>query len=360
MKVLTIGRATGNDIVITDSKASRNHLQIVQSDNGQISVIDLGSTNGTYVNGQRIHGERPISPGDTLRIGDTTLPWQSYFSPQATPMPPTQHPTPQPWPQGGKSKKNLWLYIIIGALTLLLVGGVITWTVISGKNKEQDADKDLTNQILKEEVDLLRKDAEKAQNDYETALAEAKRTGSAQAKRTADSLKAVAKLKNTGYQKKQTELEGKTKELQTENEKLKKQIEELQKQKQTTPTNTTTASNKTSASNEPQETEDLKKRFYDEVDKIKNDYNKLSVACNKLNVKMAHGATTNKKLENTAQKLKDEFDNLKNDTERQNWITKISTAQSAKKIDEQTLSTSTDPNTSSEKQNTNSANTSKN
>ena len=57
MKVLTIGRSQENDIVINDAKVSRIHLQLVISDDGTYSVVDLNSANGTYVNGERISGE---------------------------------------------------------------------------------------------------------------------------------------------------------------------------------------------------------------------------------------------------------------------------------------------------------------
>lgn len=80
MKVVTIGRSEQNDIVINDYKASRHHLQIVQQDNGQYSLVDFGSTNGTFVNGQRVFGQISLNPTDIVRIGSTTLPWRNYFN----------------------------------------------------------------------------------------------------------------------------------------------------------------------------------------------------------------------------------------------------------------------------------------
>ena len=78
MKVITIGRSTeNNDIVVNDEKVSRNHLQMVMDDNGNYSVVDLGSTNGTYVNGRRISGEVRLQPNDEVRIGQTVLPWSA-------------------------------------------------------------------------------------------------------------------------------------------------------------------------------------------------------------------------------------------------------------------------------------------
>jgi clan AA aspartic protease (TIGR02281 family) len=80
MKVITIGRHGSNDVVINDGKVSRHHLQIVRDDAGHFRVTDTGSTNGTYVNGRKISGETPLSPGDSIRVGNTALSWQAYFS----------------------------------------------------------------------------------------------------------------------------------------------------------------------------------------------------------------------------------------------------------------------------------------
>ena len=82
MKVITIGRHSGNDVVIdNDDKVSRHHLQIVQYDDGSYHLIDFNSTNGTYINGDRVSGEAVLGEGDFVRIGDTMLPWTTYFEP---------------------------------------------------------------------------------------------------------------------------------------------------------------------------------------------------------------------------------------------------------------------------------------
>lgn len=82
MKVITVGRLKGNDVVIdNDDRVSRHHLQIVQMDDGTFHLIDFGSTNGTYINGNRVQGEVVLDEGDFVRIGDTMLPWTTYFEP---------------------------------------------------------------------------------------------------------------------------------------------------------------------------------------------------------------------------------------------------------------------------------------
>lgn len=66
----TIGRMSGNDIVVLDSSASRYHAQVLyESEREQITVQDLGSTNGTYVNRDRLLGSRTLLANDVIRIG---------------------------------------------------------------------------------------------------------------------------------------------------------------------------------------------------------------------------------------------------------------------------------------------------
>ncbi len=82
MKTVTIGRDSSNDIVITDDNSvSRQHLKITQDDNGNYRLIDRGSKNGTYVNGQR-KTEYYLRSGDVVTIGlnNKTIPWMSYFA----------------------------------------------------------------------------------------------------------------------------------------------------------------------------------------------------------------------------------------------------------------------------------------
>ena len=67
-----IGRATDAEIRVDDEGVSRKHARVSQTPNQQVIIIDLGSTNGTYVNGAKI-GEQVLRDGDKVQIGATTV-----------------------------------------------------------------------------------------------------------------------------------------------------------------------------------------------------------------------------------------------------------------------------------------------
>ena len=68
--IVTLGRDITNDIVINDPEVSRHHLRLTRGAGG-FTIEDLGSTNGTFVNGQRLTGARPLRPGDMVGLGET-------------------------------------------------------------------------------------------------------------------------------------------------------------------------------------------------------------------------------------------------------------------------------------------------
>jgi hypothetical protein len=70
--IITIGREAGSDIVLEDPQVSRHHARLTLQA-GVYVVEDLGSTNGTFINEQRLTGTRPINPGDVLRLGDNVV-----------------------------------------------------------------------------------------------------------------------------------------------------------------------------------------------------------------------------------------------------------------------------------------------
>ena len=70
---LTMGRGSNNDVPLpTDEYASTRHARFEPRRDG-IWIEDIGSTNGTFVNGIRLTRERKLAPGDVVRIGETDL-----------------------------------------------------------------------------------------------------------------------------------------------------------------------------------------------------------------------------------------------------------------------------------------------
>lgn len=68
----SIGRNEDSDIFLVDPSVSRNHAS-VDVDSGAVAVTDLESTNGTFVNGERISGSRRLVSGDVLTFGNTQM-----------------------------------------------------------------------------------------------------------------------------------------------------------------------------------------------------------------------------------------------------------------------------------------------
>lgn len=79
--ISTLGRDITNDIVINDPEVSRHHMRMTRGAGG-FTIEDLGSTNGTFVNGQRLTGSRPLRPGDMIGLGETvTLAYEAAGAP---------------------------------------------------------------------------------------------------------------------------------------------------------------------------------------------------------------------------------------------------------------------------------------
>lgn len=100
---LTIGRAPGNQQVLNDAQVSGYHALIRPEEQGY-TIMDLGSSNGTWVNGQRISAKIPqlLKAGDIIRIGTTRFTYEATPLAMANPreayaqapLPPTQQSNP--------------------------------------------------------------------------------------------------------------------------------------------------------------------------------------------------------------------------------------------------------------------------
>lgn len=142
MKVITIGRGQDNDIVINDPQISRNHLQLIQKDDGTASVVDLNSSNGTYVNGHKITGEHILSKNDIVLIGRTTLQWQKYVT---------------------TSRNSIKKKILISLSILIAAGAITTGIVLLCKDKKNE---DISSTEYTEKRDSLKKTADEKYQEF--------------------------------------------------------------------------------------------------------------------------------------------------------------------------------------------------
>ena len=68
-----VGRSRECDVQVEDGNVSRRHFELVHEDPSAWLVVDLGSTNGTEVNGRRVAGRKQLGDGDRITIGSTEL-----------------------------------------------------------------------------------------------------------------------------------------------------------------------------------------------------------------------------------------------------------------------------------------------
>lgn len=78
---ITIGRGDENDVALRDDRLVSNVHAVVESYGASFTVRDLGSSNGTYVNGHRLVGERVLRRGDEVRVGRTQIVYRETQKP---------------------------------------------------------------------------------------------------------------------------------------------------------------------------------------------------------------------------------------------------------------------------------------
>ncbi|MCP3057968.1 FHA domain-containing protein [Myxococcus sp. K38C18041901] len=105
---ITIGRQEGNTIRLTERNVSRRHARLVRL-NGHVVVEDLGSYNGTRINGERIAGQSPLNEGDLIQIGDYDLALQAEgaanaVGPITTKVPARRQETEPDEPEGSEDE----------------------------------------------------------------------------------------------------------------------------------------------------------------------------------------------------------------------------------------------------------------
>jgi predicted component of type VI protein secretion system len=103
---ITIGRDSVNEIVINDAEISRRHARLTFQ-GGKYVLEDLGSTNGTFVNGQRLAGPRVLKAGEVVSFGEQIVmvfeatnfdAGATVVSPRAAAVPPVARPAMPPPP----------------------------------------------------------------------------------------------------------------------------------------------------------------------------------------------------------------------------------------------------------------------
>jgi hypothetical protein len=129
MKELSIGRSRECQILIDDISVSRRHATLIISE-GTYQIIDNNSTNGTYVNGSKIHGSRSLQHNDILKVGNVIIPWRNYINESnssnmergGTKPLPIQAPPPMMKPQKNNHTTTIIISLVIVAF---IVGGGI-------------------------------------------------------------------------------------------------------------------------------------------------------------------------------------------------------------------------------------------
>jgi len=97
---MVIGREAGCDVVVTSKAVSRRHAEVIVSPKGYL-VID-GSTNGTFVNGERIKEQHLLARADVIRVGDHEF---RFYADKADVPPPPPPPPPAVPPPAGAERR---------------------------------------------------------------------------------------------------------------------------------------------------------------------------------------------------------------------------------------------------------------
>ena len=154
---VTIGRQDQCEVQVAGTWVSRRHARLAWAGTGYI-VEDLGSTNGTFVNGQRVSGPRALQSGDRLQLGEQVeFAFEARMlapvrAEAALPgMAPSQAQAPPPQPK--RSRAWVWALGLLGLLVVIAAAGVGAWYLLSDKEQwivfastQSDTDEDDTSE----------------------------------------------------------------------------------------------------------------------------------------------------------------------------------------------------------------------
>jgi hypothetical protein len=152
--VMGIGRSEDNQIVIEDSQISRHHARI-ELKNEELYITDLGSSNGTSINGAAIEPElqHRLKPGDVINMGNASLTVRLTSpvteAPAAAATPLQQSPATQQSPasQTASVKKNSWIkWFVVGVAIVVVAIGV--FMVVNAISSPSGPDTDRTSSSM--------------------------------------------------------------------------------------------------------------------------------------------------------------------------------------------------------------------
>jgi hypothetical protein len=123
---VAIGRQADNTIILSDPQASRHHASISWQA-GTYLVQDIGSANGTYVNGQRIAAPTLLRPGDVLRVGGTVFDVRQTLIGGDTGQMPVAPPT---YSGSGAPSRRSAPSLVIGLLLAAIVIAILVITTL--------------------------------------------------------------------------------------------------------------------------------------------------------------------------------------------------------------------------------------
>lgn len=146
-EIITIGRAAENEMVVDESHISGYHARLVIQE-GRVLIDDLGSTNGTFVNGKRVKSPTHLQPGDMIQLGTNVklkispliedFGDRTVFSTRETLADDVPAPSPPQRPPQYRPQKKpfpVWIMIVILGIVLLCLGvivlgggGLVAWT----------------------------------------------------------------------------------------------------------------------------------------------------------------------------------------------------------------------------------------
>jgi hypothetical protein len=130
---LVIGRSTPElGALAHDTEISRVHARVWRAPGDMLMLEDLGSRNGTFVNGERIEKPRPIEPGDEIRAGRTTM--EVVDDDDAPTYDALVEQNPAPEPERERGSVLIWPIVAVAAL---VAGGGIGAAIAASRAKSQ-------------------------------------------------------------------------------------------------------------------------------------------------------------------------------------------------------------------------------